>query len=212
MLPQGRTLLCLAMTVCMAFVGGCKSEYRPQAEAHSAAARLDRAPLVRPFPLVAMDNPMVVEFTLPPPGRSGSSTLFLGIRVRGEDGLKSLDAASEVRDLGLPAQLKLERLDGQQATMVPLVRVVSVAGSPTRIEPIGPTGHVAGGWLENVDHQSLQSAGLQPAGTHYTQVALAWAQGQAPGRYRLSIQLLAPDGRLSSTPAELLVAYVNKSK
>lgn len=212
MFPQGRTLLCLTMAVSMAFVGGCQAESGVQADSNSGSVRLDQAPLVRPFPLVAMATPMVVDFTLPPPGGSGSSTVFLGIRVRGEDGLKSLDAAREVRNVGLPAQLKLERLDGQQATMVPLVRVVSVAGSPTRIEPIGPTGHVAGSWLENVDHQSLQSAGLQPAGTHYTQVALAWAQGQAPGRYRLSIQLLAPDGRLSSTPAELLVAYVNKSK
>jgi len=200
------------MTVSMAFVGGCQAESGVHAESRSTSARLDQVPLVRPLPLVAMDAPMVVEFTLPPPGNSGSSTLFLGIRVRGEDGLKSLDAAREVRNLGLPAQLKLERLDGQQAAVVPLVRVESVAGSPARIEPIGPTGHVAGGWLENVDHQSLQSAGLQPAGAHYTQVALAWAQGQAPGRYRFSIQLLAPDGRLSSTPAELLVAYVNKSK
>lgn len=212
MFRQGRTLLCLAMTVSMALVGGCQAESGVQTDSHSESVRPDQVPLVRPFPLVAMAAPMVVEFTLPPPGRSGSPTLFLGIRVNGEDGLKSLDAAREVRSLGLPAQLKLERLDGRQATTVPLVRVEPVAGSPARIEPIGPTGQVAGGWLENVDHQSLQSAGLQPAGTHYTQVALAWAQGQAPGRYRLSIQLLAPDGRLSSTPAELLIAYVNKSK
>ncbi|WP_313439335.1 hypothetical protein [Stenotrophomonas sp.] len=209
MFAQGRILLCLAMAVSMAWVGGCQADSKVQA---GPQVRLDQVPLVRPFPLVAMDEPMVLEFTLPPPGKSASSTLFLGIRVRGDDGLKSLDAGREVRNLGLPAELKLERLEGQKSTMVPLVRVESAAGTPARIEPIGPTGRVAGGWLENVDHQALQSAGLQPAGSYYTQVAFAWAQGQTPGRYRLSIRLLQPDGRLSSTPSELLVAYVNKSK
>ena len=52
MLQQGRTLLCLAMTVCMAFVGGCQAESGVQADSHSASVRVDQAPLVRPFPLV----------------------------------------------------------------------------------------------------------------------------------------------------------------
>jgi hypothetical protein len=155
---------------------------------------------------------MVVEFTLPPPGKSSSPTLFLGIRVSGEDGLQSLSAGREVRSRGLPAEVKLERLEAQKRIPVPLVRLESVAGTPARIEPIGPAGRVAGGWLDDVDHQSLQSAGLETTDSHHTQLALAWAQEQQPGRYRLSIQILKPDDRLASTQAELLVAYVNKSK
>lgn len=171
-----------------------------------------RVPLVRPLPLVAMTAPMTVDFTLPAPGESSSPTLFLGIRVSGEDGLKSLNAGREVRNMGLPAELKLERLEAQQRIPVPLVRVQSVAGRPARIEPIGPAGRVAGVWLDDVDHRSLQSAGLEAPGSHYTQLALAWAQELQPGRYRLNIQVLKPDDRLASTQAELLVAYVNKSK
>ncbi|WP_414614055.1 hypothetical protein [Stenotrophomonas muris] len=155
---------------------------------------------------------MVVEFTLPSPEESASPTLFLGIRVSGEDGLKSLNAGREIRNLGLPTEVTLERLEAQQGIPVPLVRVESVAGTPARIEPIGPAGSVAGGWLDDVDHRSLQSAGLEAPGSHHTQLALAWAQGLQPGRYRLSIQILKPDDRLASTQAELLVAYVNKSK
>jgi len=159
-----------------------------------------------------MTTPLVVEFTLPPPGKNSSPTLFLGIRVSGEDGLKSLNAGREVRNLGLPTEVTLERLEARQRIPVPLVRVESAAGTPARTEPIGPAGRVAGGWLDDVDHRSLQSAGLEAPGSHYTQLALAWAQELQPGRYRLSIQILEPDDRLAPTQAELLVAYVNKSK
>ncbi len=146
------------------------------------------------------------------PRKSSSPTLFLGIRVGGEDGLKSLNTSREIRSMGLPAEVKLERLEAQKRIPVPLVRVESVAGTPARIEPIGPTGRVEGGWLDDVDHQSLQSAGLEAPDSHHTQLALAWAQELQPGHYRLSMQILKPDDRLAATQAELLVAYVNKSK
>lgn len=212
MLEQTRLPFCLALS--LAWLGGCQAGTKPAPTPtpSPSVANEARVPLVKPLPLVAMDAPMRVEFTLPPPGKSSSSTLFLGVRVRGEDGLKSLDAARQVLDLGLPAELKLERLEPAHAASVPLVRVVTSVGSPARIEAIEPNGYVAGGWLDNVDHHWMQSEGLEPADSHFKQIALAWAQAPEPGRYRLSLRLLQPDGHLSTLPAELLVAYAHQSK
>ncbi len=212
MFRQGRWLVCLALILSGSLLSGCRASSEAVPGPRAPAENGTLVPFVRPLPLVAMTTPMVVEFTLPPPGKSSSPTLFLGIRVGGEDGLKSLNTSREIRSMGLPAEVKLERLEAQKRIPVPLVRVESVAGTPARIEPIGPTGRVEGGWLDDVDHQSLQSAGLEAPDSHHTQLALAWAQELQPGHYRLSMQILKPDDRLAATQAELLVAYVNRSK
>lgn len=212
MFRQGRWLVCLALILSGSLLSGCQASSEAVPGPSAPVENGTLVPFVRPLPLVAMTTPMVVEFTLPSPGESSSPTLFLGIRVSGEDGLKSLNAGREIRNVGLPAEVKLQRLDAQQRIPVPLVRVESEAGTPARIEPIGPAGQVAGGWLDDVDHQSLRSAGLEAPDSHHTQLALAWAQELQPGRYRLSLQILKPDDRLAATQAELLVAYVNRSK
>lgn len=212
MFPQGRTLLCLLLALSGALLSSCQGQSGDMATPNASASRADMAPMVRPLPLVPMASPMIVEFTLPPPGRSGSSHLFLGIRVRGNDKLDALDAVNEMRRMGLSAELKLERVDGRQSMPVPLVRLDALAGDDASLVPIGPDGHVPGGWLDDVDYHSLQLAGLYPADGDYAQLALARAQAPQPGKYRLSIRLPRPDPQLGSNEAELLVAYGHRSK
>ena len=212
MFPHGRTLLCLLLALSGALLSSCQGQSGDMATPNASASRADMAPLVRPLPLVPMASPMIVEFTLPPPGRSGGSHLFLGIRVRGSDKLDALDAVNEMRRLGLSAELKLERVDGQQSMPVRLVRLDTLAGDDAPLVPIGPDGQVPGGWLDEVDYHSLQLAGLYPIDGDCAQLALAWAQAPQPGKYRLSIRLPLPDPRLGGNETELLVAYGHKSK
>lgn len=193
-------------------LSGCQSQTNQAIESPGTASLRTMVPLVRQLPVVAMSAPMVVEFDLQPPPKNADSTLFLGVRVNGDDGLKSLEAAQELRKVGLQTQLLLKRLDSNEAVAVPLVVVESSAGTPARILAIPASGRIVGGWLDEVDTVSMRSSGLETAESHYTQLALAWAQGVPPGKYQLSIQLIDPPAQLASIKAELLVAYRHKSK
>lgn len=210
---QGRILLCGMACLAGLLLGSCEAQTSRTPDQPSSAIREDAVPFVRSLPMVAMAEPMVVEFDLPPPRKDAAATLLLGIRVGGDDGLKSLQSAQEVRRSGLEAELVLRRLDVQEeAVNVPLVRVESYAGMPARIVAVGSDGRVPGGWLDDVDNLSLQSAGLESADSHYSPLALAWAQDVQPGKCQLSIRLLNPPAQLVSIRSELLVAYRHESK
>jgi len=209
---QGRILFCGMICFAGLLLGSCQAQTSRTPDQPSSTIREDAVPFVRSLPMVAMAEPMVVDFELLPPGKNATATLFLGIRVGGNDGLKSLQSAQEVRRSGLEAELVLKRLDGQEAVNVPLVRVESHVGVPARIVAVGSDGRVPGGWLDGVDNLSLQSAGLESVDSHYSPLALAWAQDVQPGKYQLSIRLLNPPGQLMSIRSELLVAYRHKSK
>lgn len=212
MRQQGRLLLCMALCTGALLLTSCQAPTNRSTESPGSGALTDIAPFVRQLPVLPMSEPMMVEFDLQPPPKNADPTLFLGIRVNGEDGLKSLEAAEEIRNSGLKAQLLLKRVDLKGSVAVPLVAVESSVGAPARISAIPATGHVVGGWLDEVDTLSMRSSGLESAESHYTHLALAWAQSVPPGKYQLSIRLIDPPANLVSTKAELLVAYRHKSK
>ena len=209
---HGRLLLCVLTCMGGALLTSCQAQTSHTAGTPTRVVPGAQVPLVRSLPMVAMAAPMVIEFDLQRPSENATATLFLGLRVAGEDGLKSLEAAQAVRRSGLDAELVLKRLEPQGNINVPLVRVDSQAGVPARIVAVSTDGLIHGMWLDDVDKRSLQSAGLDSARRHYTQLAFAWAQDVQPGKYQLSIRLPNPPTQLASTESELLVAYRHKSK
>lgn len=161
---------------------------------------------------MAMTEPMVVEFDLEPPTKNATTTLFLGIRVRGKDPLNAADISREVKSSDLRVELHLKRLDANENAAIPLVRIDPAADASAPLIPIGTDGLVTGGWSDDVDDLSLEASGLAPVDVHYAEVALAWAQHIDPGKYQMSIRLIAPSAQLAPINSELLIAYRHRSK
>jgi len=159
-----------------------------------------------------MAEPLVVTFHLDPPGKSGTSTLLVAVRVSGADGAVSRGLASSIQSAGVPARVQLIREGNNGGVPVPLVRVEEHQDGSGTTLPVAANGQVSRVWLDDVDDLDLERAGLADPKRDYRQLALAWAENLPPGRYRLNFQILDPKPDLATIPAELLVAYRHKSK
>jgi len=159
-----------------------------------------------------MAEPLVVTFHLDPPGKSGTSTLLVAVRVSGADGAFSRGLASSIQSAGVPARVQLIREGEDGDVPVPVVRVEEQQDGSGTTLPVAANGQVSRVWLDDVDDLALEHAGLADPQRDYRQLALAWAENLPPGRYRLSFQILDPKPGLATIPAELLVAYRHKSK
>jgi len=159
-----------------------------------------------------MAEPLVVSFNLDPPGKSGTSTLLVALRVSGPDGAVSRGLASLIQDAGVPARVLLTREGDDGGDPVPLVRVEEHQDGSGTVLPVAIDGQVSRVWLDDVDDLALEQAGLADPQRDYRQLALAGAENVPPGRYRLSFQILDPKPDLATIPVELLVAYRHKSK
>lgn len=212
MLRHGRLLLSGSLCLAALLLSACQAQTAPPEAASAPAMRQDRVPIVRPLAMVAMTEPLVVTFNLDPPGRNGTSTLLLGVRVNGPDGAVSRSLASFIQNAGVPARVSLVREGGDGDVSVPLVRVEEHQDGSGTVTPVAADGQVSRVWLDDVDDLSLEQAGLADQQRDYRQLALAWAENPPPGRYRLSVQMLDPKPDLATIPAELVVAYRHKSK
>jgi len=159
-----------------------------------------------------MAEPLVVSFNLDLPGKNGTSTLLVALRVSGADGAVSRGLASSIQNAGMPARVQLIREGDDGDVPVPLVRVEEHQNGTGTSLPVAANGQVSRAWLDDVDDLALEHAGLADPQRDYRQLALAWAENMPPGRYRLSFQILDPKPDLATIPAELLVAYRHKSK
>lgn len=203
-----RFLLCLVALQLVA----CQPNTDRPAPVTAQAAREDLVPLVRLLPTVPADAPLVVEFDLEPPPSNASPTLFIGIRVN-----RTLDeqAATALRSAGrdgLQAAVVMKRLQANGAVGVPLQQVQMLPGGGGIYEPLAADDRVSGGWVANADTLSLEAAGLETRGEQYAQLALAAARDLSPGRYQVSVRLLAPLPELQPYRPELLVAYSRRPK
>ncbi|RRU04355.1 hypothetical protein [Stenotrophomonas sp. 278] len=195
-------------------LSGCESRDESAAPGQIRQIRSDLVPIVRDLPLVAMKEPLVVEFDVPPPGRNSTHTLVLGIRVSGKNGQPSFEARDHVIASNIKAIVTLEGPTIGSGRQFPLIRTVQSATTdvPNVDVRIGTDGKTEGTWPADVDDTSLVEAALTKPGSDYRYLAFASARGIPPGRYRLTIMLTHTDTDVSHVASELVVAYSHKPK
>ena len=177
-------------------------------DAAQAAART-QVPLTRP---VALDKTGVIadlEFELPPPGEMAGSSLVIGIRIAEETPKAIVARSSLIVREGLPARVRLQKLDGESRTDMSLLRI---ATELKKRVALGADGFTPKPSPHSVNTGMMREAGLLRAGLIYDELALAYAGSPAPGRYHLVIELLVDRPALKDSPAELIIAYDGKSK
>ena len=211
--PTSGCLRNVALAVALAVLAGCGGPAPappPVAPLGAAqAAARTQVPLTRP---VALDKPGVIadlEFDLPPPGELAWSSLIIGVRIEGTE-VKSFIAHSAliVRG-GLPARVHLERIEGEERSAVPLIRI----GPDLRERiPLGQDGFTPGVKAAGLDGTMLYEAGLEREGMLYDVLSFARAAEPRPGRYHLRVELLEQRPRLQGRPAELIIGYNARAK
>lgn len=205
--------LLVAIFACLGLLlTACSFAQDPEPQNRPQALHENVVPVIRSFPLTAMAEPMMIEFELPPPGPNATSTVLIGIRVDGKDGIESHRAADTIRGGGLATQIELTRIERTGKLVVPLVRVDRKADGSAELVAIAGDGRVSGVRYDDVDDTSLVDSGHANPDRAYRTLAFASAQNAAPGRYRLSIRLLEASPELAGLKSELLVAYRKKSK
>lgn len=212
MKPQGKRRICMLAGLLVLLATGCRPEAARDAGSIAEAHRPDLVPLVRAMPTSPMDEPLAVEFDVDVPSRNSSPTLMIGIRVNRTDDIAALEALVDVQASGFQANVSMQRLELGGWTDVPLHRLESIIGEPTRTIPIPADGRVTSAWLDDADVLALQNAGLERAGDTYAQLAFAWARNPSPGRYRVEVQLHSPLTQLDPYHPELLIAYLRRPK
>lgn len=177
-------------------------------DAAQAAART-QAPLTRP---VALDKPGVIadlEFDLPPPGELAGSSLIIGIRIAEQTPREIVARSSLIVREGLPARVRLQKLDGELQTHEPLMRMASELKKRVAL---GADGLTPGASPHSVNSGMMREAGLLRDGVIYDDLAFAYAGAPAPGRYHVLVELLEARPSLKDARAELVIAYDGKSK
>ncbi|WNH54022.1 hypothetical protein [Stenotrophomonas oahuensis] len=176
--------------------------------------RDDLVPLVRPLPLVKMAEPMVIEFDVPLRPKHASPALFLGFRVTDQSGLRSYEVRDAIRRAQFSTFVKLQSIAAGRPTDIPLYRIEWVGSDPSKptTAVVGIDGIVPRLEPGEVDHGSVNAAGLDGDGSSYRYFEFAWAADISPGRYRLRLQLLDPPTDLTGFQAELMVAYARMGK
>ena len=179
---------------------------------HQAATRT-AVPLVRPFPLVPMSEPYVLEFDLLPPGRNSSSALTIALRANDAATGNARDITRMIRSSGLNATVILIPLDAQTpAPQLYTIDFDAVGPGYKPSVPVAADGRVRGVMINDVDSIALNEAGLTEPGRDHRTVSFAWAPSPQPGRYRLELQLIDPAPELAAVPVELLLAYERQGK
>ena len=209
-------LVLSALMLCSsgAMLVACQPAQAPDTAARTGPVtpREDVVPLVRPLSLTAMDEPLIVEFELPPPGPNSNTTLTLGLRVFGADDAASAAVARTVTESDLQAELKLVRLGVGNEAPILLTRREYRGHDASQIVPVGVDGGVPQVVLTSIDTTAVEQAGIPIRASSSRTLAFAWAPDVAPGTYRLELKLIAPDPELASIESELLLAYQHRSK
>lgn len=205
-------LLRTASAACLALLAACQPAAAPAPQTRAATAQGNVVPIVRPLPVTAMHEPMVVDFELAPPGPNAAPTLLIGLRVKGEDDAQAAQGAERLVREGLPAEVLLERVEQAGTEPVPLTRRQFNGFEPSEVVAVGPEGRVPGVVPDSADDRSLVDAGLAEPGGHYRTLTFAWAEQVKPGHYRLRLRLLSSAAGLQAVPSELQLAYTQRAK
>jgi hypothetical protein len=202
-----------AMAVCVACLSACGKSPPPAPPPRlltpQEAVQRNTVPFTRPIALDKAGTVADVTFDLPPAGSGSIPELMVGMRIRAADAKSMLADRDRIIQGGLASRVRLERVQGPVETAIPLtyasrdlVRTVPVRsdGLIPYVTSIGPRTSLlrtVGLIDENVVYGSLNFASMAPA---------------EPGRYRLSVELLADRPELRGLDIELVVGYAGRAK
>lgn len=210
-----RLLQFSALTVAFAGLLGCGDrasapDVAPVPVLTEAEANARRVvPLTRTVSLANRGVVADFEFDLPPPDPSAVPDLTIGFRLEAKDAKALRDESGLILREGLPAAIRLTRLD-----ITPIARVPLSRDSSDRAKQLALTedGRVPGVTATSVDNSMLRGAGLSAAGKRYQILMLAHAEDLAPGRYHVSVELLENQPSMRLIDAQLIIAYSYRAK
>ena len=208
-----KLMACLvaALTLTLA---ACRGPEADPAANLSPEARARTVPIVRPFKLVPMEEPLVVEFDALPPGPNASSWLSIGIWVKDSDGLEAIRAKDIIERSVVEAEVHLTRFEngGEETVTLQRQRQRSARAPGDWIVAVGKDGRTNKMGPFSVDSTALVAAGLASETEQIRALDFASVLNLMPGTYRLSIRLVDPPEELSALDVDLLVAYKSRAK
>jgi len=192
----------------LALLVGCGSA-SPPAEAPKLLTRAEAdartvVPFTRGVRLDKAGRIVDVTFDLPPAVLPAIPSLKIGFRLQAQDVKPLLAEAERIRDVGVPARVRLERLEGDHATSV---RLMTTAPGGRSMEPLPPDGHVGKLVQGKVESGMLIEAGLYSQDVSYHMLQLADAGLLDAGRYHLTVDLLEDRPQLNDISAEFIVGF-----
>lgn len=211
--PAAPRLYTVLVSAALGLLAGCGSSEPASRPVHVLTEAEANARTVAPLTrTVALDKPGVIadfEFELlPPPAYTGTS-LVIGIRLKEDDVKASVALDSRVALEGLPAKVTLQRREDGKFVAVELLRSL---WDPPYSAPLEPDGFTPGAEPAEVNTQTLRAAGLIVGETLYSVREFASPGAAAPGRYRLTIQLLEARPSLRTARAEVIIGYDSRAK
>lgn len=202
-----RAALAVVASVVVALLVGCGSTSSPEAPKLLTRAEADArtvVPFTRDVRLDKAGRIVDVTFDLPPAVPPAIPSLKIGFRLQAEEVKPLLAEAERIKGVGLPARVRLERLDGDRATSV---RLMTTAPGGRSMEPLPPDGHVGKLVQGKVESGMLIEAGLYSQDVSYHMLQLADAGLLDAGRYHLTVDLLEDRPQLNDISAELIVGF-----
>jgi len=145
-----------------------------------------------------------VTFDLPPAVPPAIPSLKIGFRLQAQDVKPLLAEAERIRDVGLPARVRLERLDGDRVTPV---KLMTTARGGRSLEPLPADGYVDKLVQGKIESGMLMEAGLYSPDAAYHMLQLADAGLLDPGRYRLTVDLVEDRPQFHDLSAELIAGF-----
>lgn len=204
-IPSVKRSAILVVALCL--MAACSGPAEDKQRAMTPDVRYRTLPIVRPLRLVAMEQPLLVEFEAPKPSPNATPQLAVTVRVRESATRSSAEVRDQVTRLGLAAEVRLIRMDEGREVPVRLARFVPRPDAAATAVEVGPDGLVPGAEPYTVDISSLIDAGIIEAGEGVRTLAFAWAPDAQAGTYRLSLRLIDPPAELAHVHADLLLAY-----
>ncbi|CAH0246644.1 hypothetical protein [Stenotrophomonas lactitubi] len=192
----------------LALLVGCGSA-SPPAEVPKLLTRAEAdartvVPFTRGVRLDKAGRIVDVTFDLPPAVPPAIPSLKIGFRLQAQHVKPLLAEAERIRDVGLPARVRLERLDGDRTTSV---RLMTTAPGGRSMEPLPADGHAGKLVQGKVESGMLIEAGLYSQDVSYHMLQLADAGLLDPGRYHLTVDLLEDRPQLNDISAEFIVGF-----
>ena len=203
-----RAVRAVVASAALALLVGCGSA-SPPAEAPRLLTRAEAdartvVPFTRGVRLDKAGRIVDVKFDLPPAVPPAIPSLKIGFRLQAQHVKPLLAEAERIRDVGLPARVRLERLDGDRTTSV---RLMTTAPGGRSMEPLPADGHVGKLVQGKVESGMLIEAGLYSQDVSYHMLQLADAGLLDAGRYHLTVDLLEDRPQLNDISAEFIVGF-----
>lgn len=202
-----RVVLAVVASAALALLVGCGSTSSPEAPKLLTRAEADArtvVPFTRDVRLDKARRIVDVTFDLPPAVPPAIPSLKIGFRLQAQEVKPLLAEAERIRDVGVPARVRLERLDGDRTTSV---RLMTTAPGGRSMEPLPADGHVGKLVQGKVESGMLIQAGLYSQDVSYHMLQLADAGLLDAGRYHLTVDLLEDRPQLNDISAEFIVGF-----